>query len=199
MGKELLGLHRFRATIGECQKALNNLPDDPDWSIADELARPHDTSNVYKSSFSQPLCTILQIGLVDLFNYWRLGISAVVGHSSGEIAAAYAAGILSLRDAVVAAFYRGKCLSNVSARTNGNRIYGSMCAIGLSKEEAENLLCSYHGCIQLAAVNSPTSCTLSGDANAIKQVVNESKERGLFCRELRVDTGGSIQLLANAY
>ena len=195
MGKELLaGSDLFKSTVEECEQVLRNLPDGPTWSAAEEIARPTHTSNIYKSAFSQPLCTILQIGLVHIFRYWGLKPEAVVGHSSGEIAAAYAAGMLTLRDAVITAYYRGVCLSDLSSRTNGHRLYGSMCAIGLGKHDAETIISSYSGQVQLAAVNSPTSSTLSGDAEAIKQIIQMSKDEGIFCRELRVDTGKSIYL-----
>lgn len=194
MGKELLaGSELFKSTIEECEKVLKSLPDGPKWSVAEELTKPHHTSNVYKSAFSQPLCTILQIGLVRLFSHWGMKPKAVVGHSSGEIAAAYAAGIMTLRNAVITAYYRGLCLSDLASRTNGHRLYGSMCAIGLSKHGAETMISSYSGRVQLAAVNSPTSSTLSGDADAIQQIVQMSKDEGIFCRELRVDTGKFIQ------
>lgn len=194
MGKELLtGSELFKSTIEECETVLQSLPDGPKWSVAEELTKPHQKSNIYKSAFSQPLCTILQIGLVHLLRYWGMKPKAVVGHSSGEIAAAYATGMITLRDAVIAAYYRGLCLSDLASRTNGHRLYGSMCAIGLGKHDAETMISSYSGRVQLAAVNSPTSSTLSGDADAIQQIVQMCKEEGIFCRELRVDTGKTIQ------
>lgn len=56
---------------------------------------------------SQPICSVLQIALVDELWSWGVTPSKVVGHSSGEIGAAYAIGALSHRDALAAAYFRG--------------------------------------------------------------------------------------------
>lgn len=65
-------------------------------------------SRVDEAEFSQPLCTALQVALVDLVAAWKVTAGAVVGHSSGEIAAAYAAKAVSAEDAWRLAYYRGK-------------------------------------------------------------------------------------------
>ncbi|KAK4448640.1 Nonribosomal peptide synthetase-like protein [Podospora aff. communis PSN243] len=192
MGAELLATsHIFRATVARCNAALQDLPDGPDWDAATELCHPKGVSRVYKSRLSQPLCTILQIGLVELWKSWGLRPVAVVGHSSGEIGAAYAAGHLSLRDAVVVAYYRGLHLGREDgeAEVDAADRKGSMCALGLDEGAARRFLSrqKYSGRISLAAVNSPSSCTLSGDEDAINNVIEECKADGVFCRQLRVD------------
>ena len=191
MGKALLDESPlFRATIQECEKVLQSLPDKPVWSIEEELSKEGKASNVYQAAYSQPLCTAIQIGLVRVWASWGISPIAVVGHSSGEIGAAFAAGFLSLRDAILIAFYRGLCLS--PSTLNGSfqpEIQGSMCAVGMDEHEAECLISGYDGTIQLAAVNSGNSCTLSGDKSAIKRVVARCAEKGIFCRELKVDMG----------
>ena len=196
MGKALLDKSPlFKTTINECETVLASLPDKPHWSMEEELVKEAKTSNVYHAAYSQPLCTAIQIGLVRLWASWDIIPTAVVGHSSGEIGAAFAAGFLSLRDAMLIAFYRGLCL-NLS-HSNGfvqPKTQGSMCAIAMEETEAESLITSYNGQIQLAAVNSGTSCTLSGDRSAIQQVVASCVEKGIFCRELKVDMGKRIFL-----
>lgn len=61
-----------------------------------------------EAEFSQPLCTALQVALVDLLMSWKVTAGAVVGHSSGEIAAAYAAKAIDAEDAWRVAYYRGE-------------------------------------------------------------------------------------------
>ncbi|KAF3910565.1 hypothetical protein ABW21_db0202227 [Orbilia brochopaga] len=189
MGQDLIKTSRlFRLVLEECDRILQTLPDKPDWSIIEELQKPKATSRVYISTFSQPLCTALQLGLVELWKSWGITSGAVVGHSSGEIGAAYAAGILSLRDAIITAFYRGLFLSSssqIEGETRGPK--GAMCAVGLSQEKASKIVRKHKGKIALAAINSPTSCTLSGDEDAINAVVKACAEDGTFCRALRVD------------
>ena len=190
MGKELLvGSPLFNSIIAECQSFLDSLPDGPDWSISEELTKCEGASNIYKSAFSQPLCTILQLGLVEILRFWGFAASAVVGHSSGEIAAAYAAGMISLRDAVVIAYYRGLHLGSLATNTTGGRPKGSMCAVSIDKEGVNDLMSSHGGRVQIAAINAPNSYTLSGDAEAVHSIVQDAKRTGIFCRELRVDTG----------
>ena len=188
MGKELLQSPLFRSTVDKCQEILNSLPDKSCWSIEEELCKDRSCSNIYRSEFSQPLCTIVQLGLVDLLRFWSVKPNAVVGHSSGEIAAAYAAGMIDLRTAVIAAYYRGIYLSNLSRAVNNHTVKGSMCSIGLSELDARKFIQDYEDRVQLAAINSPSNCTLSGDDEAIVEIVQSSKETSLFCRQLKVDT-----------
>jgi acyl transferase domain-containing protein len=84
------------------QQSLYSLPaeDRPNWTLVDQLTAPTETSRVGEAAISQPLCTALQVALVDVLDAAGIKFSAVVGHSSGEIAAAYCAGYLSATDAV---------------------------------------------------------------------------------------------------
>ena len=188
MGKLLIDQSAiFRAVLSECEEVLASLPDRPTWSIIDELSKAGNASNVYQSAFSQPLCTALQLGLVVLWKSWGLVPCTVLGHSSGEIAAAYTAGFISLRDAIITAYYRGLYINDIVSEPSRTQPKGSMCAVGLSEENAKKTLTGYVDRVQLAAVNSPSSCTLSGDEDAIKDIVRVCEKEGTFCRELRVD------------
>lgn len=175
----------FRSMIHECDRLLSELPDPPAWTIVEELSKAKGSSKIYKAEFSQPLCTALQLGLVTVLESWGVTPNAVVGHSSGEICAAYAAGILSLRDAMAISYYRGTVLGCGSARKSE----GSMCAVGLPEGDAKALIKNFADRVQIAAVNSPSSCTLSGDSDAIKKIVQELNKEKRFCRELKVDQG----------
>ncbi|XDG06082.1 hypothetical protein ABKA04_005697 [Annulohypoxylon sp. FPYF3050] len=112
----------------------------------------------------------------------RLGVipTAVVGHSSGEIAAAYAAGLISLEFAVKAAYYRGLVSSKSTTRD------GSMAAIGLGAKEVARLLPEG---VVVACENSPHSTTISGDRALVEQTVSTIKavKPDVFARMLKVD------------
>ena len=186
MGMSLINLFPlFRSVLYECDHLLSELPDPPTWTIIEELSKAKETSNIYTAEFSQPLCTALQLALVAVLDSWGVTPDAVVGHSSGEICAAYAAGILSLRDAMVVSYYRGLVLSSPSTQDSK----GSMCAAGLNEDEANALLEGLAGRVQIAAVNSPSNYTLSGDADAIKEIVAQLVREKRFCRELKVGQG----------
>ena len=192
MGKQLLSSSRiFAAVIDECDKHLASLGDGPAWKISDELCKPPKLSKINISSFSQPLCTALQLGLIEIWREWGVVPRAVLGHSSGEVAAAFATGILSLRDAIVVAYYRGLYMSS----DGGTEIYGpkgAMCAVGMGKSQCKDLLRPFPGRAVVAAINSTNSCTISGDEDAIIKISEIAKDRGFFCRVLRVDMGKNI-------
>ncbi len=185
MGRQLLQLSPgFRRTLARCDETLQQLPDKPDWCIVVELLRPEEDSRLGQSKYSQPICTALQLALVNLLADWGVQPAAVCGHSSGEIAAAYSAGILSLEGAIVAAYYRGL---HMASGLGKGAISGAMMAAGLSQAEAEVELAPYAGRLNVAAVNSPSSVTISGDAGAIAELLKSLSARKIFARQLKVE------------
>lgn len=178
-----------RAKLEELDQALATLPesDRPSWRIADELSAGKDTSRLGEAALSQPLCTAIQVVLVDLLRSAGITFQAVVGHSSGEIAAAYAADFISARDAVRIAYYRGVHAKHAKG-PKGQK--GAMLAVGTSWDDAQELLDlpAFRGRAKIAAHNSGASVTLSGDTDGIdhaKRVFDEEKK---FARRLLVDT-----------
>ncbi|KAI1126496.1 hypothetical protein F5Y10DRAFT_293756 [Nemania abortiva] len=178
----------YRDSIDNLQRALDELPDGPVWSIAEQLRAPVESSRIHEASLSQPLCTAVQIALVDLLRAAGITFSAVVGHSSGEIAAAYAAGYLDAPDAIRIAYYRG-VYAGLAQGPQGQK--GRMLAVALSLEQA-TAFCSEIdvslGRISVAANNSRLSCTLAGDADAINEAHRRLESQGTFSRFLKVDT-----------
>ncbi|KKY25511.1 putative pks-nrps protein [Phaeomoniella chlamydospora] len=179
----------FRESIDLCEASLAALPaaDTPDWSLRKELLKDESSSRLSEAALSQPLCTAVQIGMVDLLRAAGIKLDAVVGHSSGEIAAAYAAGYLSAHDAIRIAYYRG-FHARLAAGENGKP--GAMMAAGLSFEDALSLCAErpFAGRISVAASNSTTIVTLSGDKDAINEAKNLFDEKKTFSRLLNVDT-----------
>ncbi|KAI9692847.1 MAG: Type I Iterative PKS [Bathelium mastoideum] len=178
MSRELFRANAtFKRTVKSLDQHLASLTSE--WKIEEELFRPARTSRVNEAEFSQPLCTALQIALVDTL--FSIGVKpvAVVGHSSGEIAAAYAAGALTAKEAIAIAFHRG-AIAKVQARR------GAMAALGLSWEEAEKHLVPG---LVVACDNSPSSVTLSGDADKLETVVASVKEShpGVLASTLKVE------------
>ncbi|CAD6587369.1 MAG: hypothetical protein ASARMPREDX12_002825 [Alectoria sarmentosa] len=186
MGRQLIEQSPFfRQTLEKCDDVLQSLPDRPDWSCVTELLRTKETSRVTQSAFSQPLCTAIQIALVDLLAEWGIEPSVTVGHSAGEMGAAYAAGILSFDDAIIAGYYRGLTLG--MKVEDAVKVPGSMLAVQMTETEATAELEAYKGRIALAAANSPTSLTLSGDLPAILELKESLSKRNIFARQLQVD------------
>ncbi|EEP81634.1 hypothetical protein UREG_06499 [Uncinocarpus reesii 1704] len=189
MGRNLiLQSPLFRKSITQLQASLAALGDDaPSWSLEKELLAEGDRSRVAEAEISQPLCTAVQIGLVDLLRASNVALRSVVGHSSGEIAAVYAAGIISAHDAIRIAYYRG-FHAGLAQGPNGKR--GAMMAVALSFESASDL-CEkpeFAGRVNVAAANSPNSVTLSGDIDAIEALKVYFDTEKIFARKLNVDT-----------
>ncbi|OJD32083.1 polyketide synthase [Diplodia corticola] len=181
MGRELLANDVFRASVEESQAYLKALG--CEWNAIEELEKTADTgSRVHLPEFSQTLCTVLQVALVQLLRSWKLAPSATVGHSSGEIAAAYAAGLVSHANAVKIAYTRGLSSASVTRK-------GAMLAAGLSRDEAREYLAKVPAdSAVVACVNSPSSVTLSGDVDAINTLEGLISSDGKFARKLKVTT-----------
>lgn len=178
-----------RGIIRQLQAHLDQLPQNlrPDWSLEEELLAVAESSRVLQGAFSS-LSTAVQILLVDLLRLAGVKFDAVVGHSSGEIAAAYAAGYLTARDAICVAYFRGHLLSQV-LRDNPNAMQGAMLAAGISEADA-TALCeddALKGRVVVAAVNSSSSVTFSGDSDAIDEVKMILDDEQTFNRKLKVD------------
>ena len=187
MGAELLQSSEvFSDSINELEKALEELPDAPQWSLRQQLECIEENSRVSEAALSQPLCTAIQVALVDLLRTAGISFHKVVGHSSGEIAATYAAGIISSADAIRIAYYRG-LHSLRAAGQSGQK--GSMMAAGLSFNEGQEICHrpQFAGRVAVAANNAPTSVTLSGDADAINEIKLLLETEQKFARLLQVD------------
>lgn len=185
MGKELLEeFPCFRRSIQELDAVLQKLPEKPEWTIQQALMDPEQSSQINHVTRSQPVCTAVQVALVQLLTQWGIKPCGVIGHSSGEICAAFAAGRLTAPQAIIVAYYRGYVVGKSETKTSG-----AMMAAALSKDDAnsEIELLGLSECIQVACVNSPESVTVSGDASGIERLLAELKARGIFARKLNTD------------
>jgi malonyl CoA-acyl carrier protein transacylase len=169
----------FKQRIQDLDSHLQALKHAPEWSIEEELLKGPDTSRLGLSELSQPLCTAIQVALVDTFASVGIHPTAVVGHSSGEVAAAYAAGAITANEAITIAFYRGQA---TKAQTRS----GSMAVIGMSIEEVQEYV---QAGVVVGCENSPKSVTLAGDTNAIANAVARIKNShpDVLARQLKVD------------
>lgn len=179
-----------RAIFEDLEQSLKTLPEEdrPSWSMLEELLAPPETSRVYQANISQTVCTAVQVMMVQLLRAAGIEFSCVVGHSSGEMAAAYTAGYLSARDAVRAAYFRG-VHSQLAKGSNGQP--GGMIAVGTNFEDAEELceLDDFKGRLCVAASNSAELVTLSGDLDAVQEVKKILDAEEKFNKQLQVDKG----------
>jgi acyl transferase domain-containing protein/NADPH:quinone reductase-like Zn-dependent oxidoreductase len=157
-----------------------------DFSLKEEMMKPAETSSINAAHVSQPACTALQIALTLLLSSWGIHPAAVVGHSSGEIGCAFAAGVIGLEDAMKIAYYRGQCMLSLKKKAiDGPQ--GTMMAVGTSAENVRPYLEAItKGYVTIACINSPSSVTLSGDVEAIHELQPLLTEDSIFNRELKV-------------
>ncbi|KLP20845.1 putative polyketide synthase [Fusarium fujikuroi] len=185
MAKELLASSElFCSTIRRLDSVLQALAPEhaPDWTL-EETISDSSTTLINEVERSQPVCTAVQIAIVELLHSWGVQCNAVVGHSSGEIAAAYCAGIISASQAITVAYFRGYAAGKLTTS-------GSMMAVGLSDAAAELLIDSkgLADQIRVACVNAPESVTLSGSHEGIQVLKQALENDNRFCRLLQ--TGG---------
>lgn len=185
MGRQLLEREPiFRHTLEDIDAFFQELSG---WSLLAELAQDEVQSRIDDTLIVQPAIMAIQIGLVKLYEHYGIRPQGVVGHSIGEVAAAFAAGALTLEDAVGVIYHRSQAQSQAAGK-------GGMLAIGLSFEEASKLLAdivasepiSMKGRVSIAAVNGPEMLTLSGDLEPLERIAHLLEARGVFNRPVRV-------------
>ncbi|WP_420829543.1 acyltransferase domain-containing protein [Nannocystis pusilla] len=128
----------------------------------------------------QPVLFAVQVALAAQWRAWGVVPDAVVGHSMGEIAAAHVAGVLDLDDAA-----RIVCVRSRLMRPLGGR--GAMAVVELSQAAARERLRGREDRVSIAVSNSPRSTVLSGDPDALEQLLGELAGDGVFCRKVKVD------------
>ncbi|KAJ8131580.1 hypothetical protein O1611_g2046 [Lasiodiplodia mahajangana] len=185
MGRELMCYALFEAELSRASDYLKTLG--CSWSVTDELLRSEHDTQLHDPELSQTLCTVIQVALVNLLRSFDVHPSAVVGHSSGEIAAGYAAGILSAKSAWKLAYFRGIC----SAKLSSSQPQGGMLAVNSSESSIEEIVAALsreatsYG-LSIACINSPKSVTVAGEAPLIDKLKVILEDKGILSRKLRV-------------
>ena len=200
MGLELFQFPVFRKSIEDAEQYLRSHLGCT-WSTVKEMHRDEVSSKINLPEYSQPICTILQVALVDLLQSWNITPCSIAGHSSGEMAGAYCLGALSREDAWRIAYYRGLLSSQIETYCPDQQ--GAMLAVGASVSQAEAWISQVsHGRIVVACVNSPSSVTISGDASDIDELHALLKKKDIFARKLKVTTAyhsPHMQMIAAPY
>lgn len=185
MGRELLEYKAFSSSIVSASRFMATI-DRENFDLFAELTRYDPSSSwINEPRFAQPATTAIQIALVDLLKAANVNADAVVGHSSGEIAAAYAAGHISQKDAWLIAFKRGKHATSLEILFPG--LKGCMMAVGLSADDAKVYISKLRrDTVVVACENSPVSVTLSGDEKQILELKDMFTNDGVFHKLLAV-------------
>ncbi|MGY0070555.1 SDR family NAD(P)-dependent oxidoreductase [Streptomyces sp. QTS137] len=166
----------FREAVEEADAAL---APHLGWSVAKELAHPSPRT-WQRTEVAQPALFAVQVGLTALLASHGVRPRAVTGHSVGEVAAAHAAGVLTLEQAALVIAERSRTQGATAGR-------GRMAAVGLPEEQARGELLQHDGALEIAGINSDRDVTVAGAAGALAAWGAELAGRGVFFRELDLD------------
>lgn len=162
------------------------------------MTKTGDACRLDNPEFCQPICTALQVALVDLLASWNIRPHAITGHSSGEVAGAYAAGAISREAAWKISYYRGKLSAMLCSAEDQPKT--GMAAVGLDSEKTQASIDRINeqggqGTLQIACFNSWNSHTVSGDIRKIDALVELLSSEKTFARKLNVDIGYHSQYM----
>lgn len=167
----------FRDALDRCEEILSEWAD---WSLVEEIEQPETASRIHRTEFAQPIVCAIQIALAAQWKSWGVEPDAVIGHSMGELAAAFTAGALTEAQALRMAFFRGRLMQRAAGQ-------GKMAAVDLSRAAVEQQTGSGPFPIEVAAENSPTSVVVSGAPESIEHWVKVWTDQGIGCTWLPVD------------
>ena len=178
MGRELIEKEKiFRDAIEEIDELFKPLAG---WSISEELKADESNSRLAETQVAQPAIFALQVSLANFLRSRGVVPKATAGHSVGEIAAAYIAGIYTLEDAVKIIYHRSRVMQKATG-------IGKMAAIDLSEDELKQRLTKMNIPLDIGAVNTYDSAVVSGDSETVISLVETLKADGVRCKLLDVN------------
>ncbi|MFI7176748.1 SDR family NAD(P)-dependent oxidoreductase [Streptomyces spororaveus] len=167
----------FRERMAECEAALAEFTD---WSLFDVLRGEPGAPGYDRVDVVQPVLFAVMVSLAALWESYGVRPAAVVGHSQGEIAAAAVAGALTLQDAARVVALRSRALGALAGT-------GGMVSVPLPYEETEQRITAWPGRLSVATVNGPASCVVSGDPEALQELLDACAAEEVRARRIPVD------------
>ncbi|UPZ33562.1 acyltransferase domain-containing protein [Streptomyces sp. LRE541] len=167
----------FARSVDECAAASAEWVD---WSLLDVVRGVAGAPSLSRVDVVQPTLFAVMVSLAALWRSWGVEPAAVVGHSQGEIAAAHVCGALSLRDAVKVVALRSRALVGLVGR-------GGMASVAESEEFVTARLAAWQDRLGIAVVNGPRSVVVSGEPDALGELVEEMTAEGIQARRISVD------------
>ena len=178
MGRELAAVSPvFAARLAECGVALAPFVD---WSLEDVVAGAPGAPGLDRVDVVQPVLWAVMVSLAAVWEAAGVSPDAVVGHSQGEIAAACVAGILSLEDGAAVVALRSRALVSLAGR-------GAMASVAEPADVVRERLAAWDGRVSVAAVNGPAATVVSGEPEAVAELVAACQGEGVRARVLPVD------------
>jgi hybrid polyketide synthase/nonribosomal peptide synthetase FtdB len=176
--------HELYKTVPVYRDALDKIDQEfskwVDWSLKTEMFASEAESKMAETWLAQTANFAVQVALGEMWKVYGIKPDAIVGHSTGEVAAFYLAGVYSLEDAVKIVVHR----SRLQHLTRG---MGKMLAVGLSEHTVAPYLAPYQDKVSIGAVNSPSAVTLTGDSEALETIAKKLENDEVFNKFLRVE------------
>ncbi|MFD9076138.1 type I polyketide synthase, partial [Streptomyces lasiicapitis] len=163
----------FAERMRECAEALSAFVD---WELLEEL----NGERFDRVDVVQPVLFAVMVSLAAVWQAAGVKPAAVVGHSQGEIAAACVAGVLSLEDAARVVALRSLAIRELSGK-------GGMVSVPLPEDQVRELIAAWDGRIELAAVNGPAQVVVSGEPEALEELVAQCVDQDIRARTIPVD------------
>ncbi|WP_435613584.1 type I polyketide synthase [Streptomyces sp. bgisy159] len=167
----------FAARFTQCGEALGEFVD---WSLVDVVRGVEGAPGFDRVDVVQPVLWAVMVSLAAVWESYGVRPAAVVGHSQGEIAAAVVAGALSVVDGARVVALRSRAIVALAGR-------GGMVSVALPARGAQELAAGWPGRVSVAAVNGPTSTVVSGDADALDELVAHADADNVRVRRIDVD------------
>lgn len=178
MGRQLYEREAvFREALQACDAALRRCGG---WALLPEFLADEKSSRMMDTAIAQPAICAIQIALAAQWAHWGVRPAVAVGHSVGEVAAAYCAGVFTLDEAMQVIFHRGATMSAVTGDCG-------MLAATLTSQEAAEVVAPFAGAACVGAINGPQSVTLSGELPALMRISEELTRRGIWNRSVPVN------------
>jgi len=165
----------FADTVAACDAAFAEFQD---WSVAAVLRGDPEAPAWDRMDVVQPTLFTMMVSLAAVWRSYGIEPDAVLGHSQGEVSAAYVAGALTLRDAARITARRNVALCSLVGR-------GAMASVLADPDEVARRLARYGDRLAVAAQNGPAACVVSGDPDAVDEFVAECTVDRLRARAIR--------------
>ena len=176
----------YRAEIDRCEEIFQRLYQ---WSPLDYVLNPDGPADV-NVRVVQPALFMQMVGLAAMWRAAGVAPAAVIGHSQGEIAAAYVSGAMTLNDAIHIVTSRATLVDEVSPRGH------TMAVVAVDRAECEALLARNSGWVELSVINSPHILCVSGERPTVLGIVEKLNAEGKFAREIRVEYPAHTSIVA---